>query len=63
MNANAQDRIDSLQTADLSDGWWLNLNVDGTITIRSPDRGQRINLSANSAKKLWLAMQAAQVSA
>lgn len=44
------------QTEDLGDGWFINLNKDEhgveTATVRNCDKGQRIDLSADSMETL-----------
>ena len=45
-----------MKTADLGQGWFANANDDGSFTVRNPDKGQRIDLSAESAAlfvKIW----------
>jgi hypothetical protein len=46
------ERVQSTETHDLGNGWWVNFNEDGGLTVRSPDRGQRINLTKESAETL-----------
>lgn len=46
------ERIASTSTHDLGNGWWVNFNEDGGLTVRSPDRGQRINLAKESVQTL-----------
>lgn len=44
------------KTADLGQGWFANANDDGGFTIRNPDKGQRIDLTAVEAAgfvELW----------
>ncbi|UTU08145.1 hypothetical protein CcrC1_gp459 [Caulobacter phage C1] len=40
-----------MKTADLGQGWWANANDDGSFTVRNFDKGQRINLTADEAKR------------
>lgn len=45
-----------MKTADLGQGWYANANDDGTFTVRNPELGQRIDLTAEEAAKfvaLW----------
>lgn len=46
----------SQKTTDLGQGWFANLDAysDGSeeMTIRNPDKGQRINLPDESVKRL-----------
>lgn len=37
------------KTADLGQGWFANAWTDGSVTIRNCDKGQRIDLSKESA--------------
>lgn len=39
-------------THDLGLGWFANMHDDGTMTIRNPDKGQRIELNQESVKTL-----------
>jgi hypothetical protein len=39
-------------TTDLGNNWFANQYDDGRMTIRSPERGQRIELSADSVERL-----------
>ena len=46
----------AIKTADLGQGWFANANVDGSFTVRNPDKGQRIDLTADEAARfceLW----------
>jgi hypothetical protein len=45
-------RLESTKTHDLGCGWWLNENADGSLTVRNPDKGQRINLPVESVSTL-----------
>ncbi|AXQ70052.1 hypothetical protein HOU03_gp216 [Caulobacter phage CcrSC] len=40
-----------MKTADLGQGWYANANDDGSFTIRNPDKGQRINMTGEEAKR------------
>jgi len=39
-------------TFNLGLGWYANFNGDRSITIRNPDKGQRIDLPVESADRL-----------
>jgi hypothetical protein len=43
---------DMTKTTDLGQGWFANLHDDGALTIRNPDKGQRINLTKAEAARL-----------
>lgn len=40
------------KTADLGQNWFANLYDDGSLTIRSPERGQRIELTKEEGERL-----------
>ncbi len=50
----------SLKTADLGDGWYASANADGTFTVRNPDLGQRIDLTATAVGRICGLFQQAQ---
>jgi hypothetical protein len=37
---------------DLGQGWWAKFGNDGTLSLRNPDRGQRITLNADEVERL-----------
>jgi hypothetical protein len=41
-----------MKTHDLGHGWFVNFNDDKSLTVRNPEKSQRIDLSVNSANKL-----------
>ena len=41
-----------MKTTDLGQGWFANALDDGGLTIRNPDKGQRIDLTAESVGRL-----------
>lgn len=46
----------AIKTEELGAGWFANANGDGSFTIRNPDKGQRIDLTGDEAKRfidLW----------
>lgn len=49
-----------MKTADLGQGWYANANDDGGYTIRNCDKGQRINLTAEEAKRFVELYRAAE---
>lgn len=40
-----------METHDLTNGWFANIE-DGALTLRNPDRGQRISLTADETHRL-----------
>lgn len=39
-------------TTDLGLGWYANAYTDGSMTVRNPDKGQRIDLEPESVERL-----------
>ena len=48
--ANGPD--DLIKTADLGNDWFVNLWRDGSLTVRNSEKGQRINVPAESVERL-----------
>jgi hypothetical protein len=42
----------AIRTEDLGQGWFANLNSDGSMTVRNGDHGQRIDLEPESVDRL-----------
>ncbi len=38
------------RTDDLGQGWFVSENEDGSYTLRNPDKGQRVDLTEDSAR-------------
>jgi hypothetical protein len=42
----------AIHTEDLGLGWFVSENNDGSMTVRNPDQGQRIELEPDSVDRL-----------
>lgn len=50
----------TILTEDLGLGWFASENEDGSITLRNPDKGQRIDLTPDSVERLAALFSAAK---
>jgi hypothetical protein len=51
------------RTTDLGSGWFATIEDDGSLTIRGPDKGQRITLEAQIAARLRVMLVAGRMDA
>jgi len=51
------------KTEDLGQGWFANAWSDGSMTVRNPDKGQRIDLSPESVERLHAIFEAVGIKA